>query len=42
MGFKEIGRRRNAIIYGNNEFDEVFMDILNTDFHELIICEALK
>jgi RimJ/RimL family protein N-acetyltransferase len=42
IGFKEIGRRRNAIIYGNNEFDEVFMDILNTDFHESIICEALK
>lgn len=42
IGFKEIGRRRNAIIYGNNEFDEVFMDLLNTDFHESVICEALK
>ncbi|WBW94866.1 GNAT family N-acetyltransferase [Oceanirhabdus sp. W0125-5] len=42
VGFKEIGRRRNAIIYGDNEFDEVFMDILNTEFSDSIICEALK
>jgi len=42
VGFKEIGRRRNAIIYGDNEFDEVFMDMLNTEFTDSKICEALK
>lgn len=45
VGFKEIGRRRNVIIYGENEFDEVFMDILNSEFNKLYvsnICESLN
>ena len=41
-GFKEIGRRRSAIIYGNNEYDEVFMDILNEEFEDSIIYKLLK
>jgi len=41
-GFKEIGRRRKAIIYGNNEYDEVFMDILNEEFKESIINKVLN
>lgn len=41
VGFKEIGRRRHAIIYGENEFDEVFMDILNWEFKDSIISKAL-
>jgi len=36
-GFKEIGRRRKAIIYGNKEYDEVFMDMLSEEFQESII-----
>lgn len=31
-GFKEIGRRRQSITYGNHVFDEVFMDILAEEF----------
>ncbi|MEG2916641.1 MAG: GNAT family protein [Clostridium sp.] len=42
VGFKEIGRRRKAIIYGENEFDEVFMDMLNSEFCESKICESLS
>lgn len=41
-GFKEIGRRRNAIIYGNNEYDEVYMDILNEEFQDSIIDKVLN
>lgn len=41
-GFKEIGRRRNSIIYGNNEYDEVYMDIISDEFHDSIIDKALK
>ncbi|GKX65312.1 GNAT family N-acetyltransferase [Inconstantimicrobium mannanitabidum] len=36
-GFKEIGRRRKAIIYGQHEYDEVFLDILNEEFSDSII-----
>lgn len=36
-GFSEIGRRRKAIIYGKNEYDEVFLDILNEEFKDSII-----
>lgn len=36
-GFKEIGRRRKAIIYGEKEFDEVYMDILSEEFKDSII-----
>lgn len=41
-GFKEIGRRRKAIIYGRNEYDEVFMDILNEEFQDSIIDKLLN
>jgi len=41
-GFKEIGRRRKSIIYGKNEYDEVFMDILNEEFQESIIDKLLN
>jgi RimJ/RimL family protein N-acetyltransferase len=41
-GFKEIGRRRKSIIYGNNEYDEVFMDILNEEFQGSIIDRVLN
>lgn len=36
-GFKEIGRRRKAIIYGKKEYDEVFMDILSEEFKDSTI-----
>lgn len=35
-GFKEIGRRRNAIFFGDRAFDEVFLDILAEE-HELYL-----
>jgi len=41
-GFKEIGRRRKSIIYGNKEFDEVFMDILNDEFEGYVINKVLE
>lgn len=41
-GFKEIGRRRKSIIYGKNEYDEVFMDILSDEFEDSIIDEILN
>lgn len=40
-GFKEIGRRRNAIIYGKHQYDEVFLDILNEEFQNSRIEKAL-
>ncbi len=41
-GFKEIGRRRKAILYGKNEFDEVYMDILSEEFDNSIIDKQIK
>ncbi len=41
-GFKEIGRRRKSVIYGNNEYDEVFMDILSEEFQDSIISKVLS
>lgn len=41
-GFKEIGRRRKSIIYGNNEYDEVFMDMLSEEFQNSIIDKVLN
>jgi RimJ/RimL family protein N-acetyltransferase len=32
IGFKEIGRRRKAIIQEDKEYDIIFMDLLNTEF----------
>lgn len=40
-GFKEIGRRRNAVRYGSHIFDEVFLDILASEFKGLIITKNL-
>jgi RimJ/RimL family protein N-acetyltransferase len=31
-GFKTIGSRRKAIVYGSKEYDILFMDILSTEF----------
>ncbi len=31
-GFKEIGKRRNAFIVGDNKYDDIFMDILADEF----------
>lgn len=42
VGFKEIGRRRSSIIYGQNEFDEIYMDMLNNEFQDSIIREKLS
>lgn len=33
VGFKEIGRRREAQRLGNKRYDEVYMDILASEFH---------
>lgn len=41
-GFKEIGRRRKAIRFGNKLFDEVYMDILREEFHGSQIEETLE
>ncbi|CAN5447945.1 N/A [soil metagenome] len=35
VGFKEIGRRRQATRYGNRLFDIVYMDCLAEEFYEL-------
>jgi RimJ/RimL family protein N-acetyltransferase len=40
-GFKEIGRRRNAIRYGRHEYDEVFLDILDTEYESASIGKYL-
>lgn len=32
-GFKEIGRRRDSIIYGNKKYDEIYMDIISDEFN---------
>lgn len=31
-GFKEIGRRREAVIIGNKKYDQIYMDILASEF----------
>lgn len=35
VGFKEIGRRRQSRFLNGERHDEVFMDILNSEFNEL-------
>lgn len=42
VGFKEIGRRRQARIVGNRKFDVIFMDILADEFSESIIDKYIK
>ena len=34
VGFKEIGRRRDAYFKNNERYDEIFMDILRSEFYE--------
>ncbi|MTI69053.1 MAG: GNAT family N-acetyltransferase [Firmicutes bacterium] len=41
-GFREIGRRRSSIIYGENEYDEVYMDILSDEFKDSTIKKVLS
>jgi len=34
VGFKEIGKRREAYLIKNKKYDEIFMDILREEFYE--------
>ena len=34
VGFKEIGKRREAYFKNNERYDEIFMDILRSEFYE--------
>lgn len=34
IGFKEIGRRREAYFKNNERYDEIFMDIIRSEFYE--------
>lgn len=34
VGFKEIGRRREAYFKNNERYDEIYMDILRSEFYE--------
>ena len=34
VGFKEIGRRREAYFKNNERYDEIFMDIIRSEFYE--------
>lgn len=42
IGFKIIGRRREARIIGNKKFDEIYMDILSNEFESVYIEKLLK
>ncbi len=37
MGFREIGRRRQARIVGDRRYDVVFMDILAEEFESPVV-----
>jgi len=37
IGFKEIGRRREAIIFAGDKHDEIYMDILASEFESIYI-----
>ena len=37
VGFKEIGRRREAIIFAGEKHDEIYMDILANEFESIYI-----
>jgi len=39
VGFKEIGRRREAIIFAGEKYDEIYMDILASDFKSVYIAK---
>lgn len=37
VGFKEIGRRREAIIFAGEKHDEIYMDILASEFESIYV-----
>lgn len=37
VGFKEIGRRREAIIFASEKHDEIYMDIIASEFKSIYI-----
>ena len=41
VGFREIGRRREARIIGNQKFDAIMMDILATEYETVFLKELL-
>jgi RimJ/RimL family protein N-acetyltransferase len=41
-GFKEFGRRRKAVIHGSREYDEIYMDILSSEFKGSMFDNILK
>ncbi len=41
VGFKQIGARRAALRYGEYEFDEIFLDILDDEFDSPYIKEVI-
>jgi RimJ/RimL family protein N-acetyltransferase len=42
MGFKEMGRRRDARLICNKYYDLIFMDILDKEFKEERISKYLE
>jgi len=42
VGFKEIGRRREALIRAGKKYDEIYMDILATEFKSIYIKKFMK
>ena len=42
VGFKEIGRRRQARIIGEQKFDVIFMDILTEEFESVYVNRFIK
>jgi RimJ/RimL family protein N-acetyltransferase len=42
VGFKEIGRRRQARIFGDQKYDMVFMDILAEEFQSVVVKAVLE
>ena len=41
IGFKEIGRRRKSIEVAGVRYDDIFMDMLNTEFDSNLVKEVL-
>jgi len=42
VGFKMIGKRREAIIFGENKYDEIYMDILAKGFESVYIEKIMR
>lgn len=42
VGFREIGRRRQARIVGDRRYDVVFMDILAEEFESVVVLGVLE